>query len=103
MDWRTRLRACLTESGKTRAQVCGEAGLNPAYLTQILEQKGATPRIDNLAKLARVLDTSVSYLVDGIDLDEESREVLSLYTALPDDRRKAALIVMRDMARASSG
>jgi transcriptional regulator with XRE-family HTH domain len=100
-DWRMRLRGCLAESGKTRAQVCSEAGLNPAYLTQILEQKGATPRIDNLQKLARVLNTSVTYLVDGIDLDIQSREVLSLYTALSDERKMAAIRVLQDMAAAS--
>lgn len=100
-DWRARLRGCLKASGKTRAQVCSEAGLNPAYLTQILEQKGATPRIDNLQKLANVLQTSVTYLVDGIDLDKNSREVLALFTAMSEDRRSAALVVLRDMAAAS--
>jgi len=99
--WRQRLRSCLQQSGKTRAQVCSEAGLNPAYLTQILEQKGATPRIDNLQKLANVLDTSVTYLVDGIDLDKNSREVLALFTALSEERKGAALIVLQDMAAAS--
>lgn len=100
-DWRMRLRGCLAQSGKTRAQVCSEAGLNPAYLTQILEQKGATPRIDNLQKLATVLDTSVTYLIDGIDLDKNSREVLALFTALTDDRKATALQVLQDMAAAS--
>jgi len=100
-DWRTRLRGCLAQSGKTRAQVCSEAGLNPAYLTQILEQKGATPRIDNLQKLANVLDTSVTYLIDGIDLDKNTREILALFTALSEDRKATALVVLQDMAVAS--
>jgi transcriptional regulator with XRE-family HTH domain len=100
-DWRHRLRGCLAQSGKTRAQVCSEAGLNPAYLTQILEQKGATPRIDNLQKLANVLGTSVTYLVDGIELDKHSREVLALFTALSAERKSAALTVLQDMAAAS--
>jgi transcriptional regulator with XRE-family HTH domain len=100
-DWRARLRGCLARSGKTRSQVCSEAGLNPAYLTQILEQKGATPRIDNLHKLARVLGTSVTYLVDGIELDARSRNVLALYTSLTDDRKAAAMIILEDMALAS--
>lgn len=100
-DWRTRLRGCLAESGKTRSQVCAEAGLNPAYLTQILEQKGATPRIDNLQKLANVLNTTVTYLVDGVDMGPEAIECLSLYTAMNDDRRQAILTVMRDMASQS--
>lgn len=100
-DWRTRLRGCLAESGKTRAQVCHEAGLNPAYLTQILEQKGATPRIDNLQKLAGVLDTSVTYLVDGIELDDDARDVLAFFTALSPERKTASLIILQDMADAS--
>lgn len=102
-DWRTRLRACLAASGKTRSQVCSEAGLNPAYLTQILEQKGATPRIDNLQKLAKVLNTTVTFLVDGVDMSPDAIECLSLYTAMTDERRRAVLIVMRDMAGRSGG
>lgn len=101
-DWRARLRGCLTASGKTRSQVCSEAGLNPAYLTQILEQKGATPRIDNLQKLANVLQTTVTYLVDGVDMGPEATECLSLYTALTPERRRAVMCIMRDMAAQSS-
>lgn len=100
-DWRMRLRARIAESGKTRSQVCSEAGLNPAYLTQILEQKGATPRIDNLAKIARVLDTTVCYLVDGIPVDARATECLDLYGQLTDERKSAALVLLRDMAAAS--
>lgn len=100
-DWRARLRSQLQLSGKTRSQVCSEAGLNPAYLTQILEQKGATPRIDNLSKLAAVLDTSVSYLVEGVELDPVSVQVVSYFGTLTPDRRDAALALLRDMAAAS--
>lgn len=102
-DWRTRLRGRLAESGKTRAQVCSEAGLNPAYLTQILEQKGATPRIDNLSKLANVLNTTVCYLVDGVDMNTETTEALSLYECLTPDRKQVALSILRDMAAMSTG
>lgn len=101
-DWRMRLRGCLAQCGKTRSQVCSEAGLNPAYLTQILEQKGATPRIDNLQKLATVLETTVTYLVDGVDLGPEATECLSLYEAMTPDRRNAVLLVMRDLAARSA-
>ena len=101
-DWRSRLRGCLVASGKTRSQVCAEAGLNPAYLTQILEQKGATPRIDNLQKLATVLQTTVTYLVHGVDMGPEATECLSLYTAMTRERREAIMCVMRDMAARSS-
>lgn len=101
-DWRTRLRNRIAESGKTRSQVCSEAGLNPAYLTQILEQKGATPRIDNLAKIARVLDTTVCYLVEGVPTDRQASECLSLYGRLDETRKAAALTILRDMADAST-
>ncbi|MCF3935116.1 helix-turn-helix transcriptional regulator [Acuticoccus sp. M5D2P5] len=101
IEWRSRLRGCLVKSGKTRAQVCSEAGLNPAYLTQILEQKGATPRIDNLQKLAKVLNTTVTYLVDGVDMGPEATECLSLYASLSQERKGAALLMLRDMAARS--
>ena len=100
-DWRSRLRMRLAESGKTRSQVCSEAGLNPAYLTQILEQKGATPRIDNLQKLATVLETTVTFLVDGVDMGPDATECLSLYTAMSPERRNAVILVMRDLAAQS--
>lgn len=100
-DWRSRLRRRLEESGKTRAQVCGEAGLNPAYLTQILEQKAATPRIDNLSKLAAVLDTTVCYLVEGLRIDRTTTEFMSVYEELTEDRKRIALQLVKDMAAAS--
>lgn len=99
-DWRSRLRNRIAESGKTRSQVCSEAGLNPAYLTQILEQKGATPRIDNLAKIAQVLDTTVCYLVEGVPTDRQASECLNLYGQLDEDRKNAVLMMLRDMAAA---
>ena len=101
-DWRTRLREQLAKSGKTRSQVCSEAGLNPAYLTQILEQKGATPRIDNLWKLAGVLNTSVSYLVEGIDLEPDAIQVVAYFGVLNGERKEAALRLLEDMAAASA-
>lgn len=100
-DWRSRLRHHIEQSGRTRAQICQSAGLNQAYLTQILEQKGATPRIDNLSKIAKVLDTSVSHLVDGVTLDAKAREALASFQQLDPARQDAALMVLRDMAHAS--
>ncbi|MEM8552214.1 MAG: helix-turn-helix transcriptional regulator [Pseudomonadota bacterium] len=100
-DWRSRLRAEIDRSGRTRAQICHAAGLNPAYLTQVLEHKAATPRIDNLAKLAEVLETTVSFIVEGVELDGPAAEALSLFQSLCGDRRQAALVVLRDMAEAA--
>lgn len=100
-EWRSRLRQCLAKSGKTRSQVCQEAGLNPAYLTQILEHKSATPRIDNLARVAEVLGTSVSFLVDGLTMDDETRRFAELYGSLNAERKAAVLVILEDMAKAS--
>ncbi|WP_420392908.1 helix-turn-helix domain-containing protein [Acuticoccus sp.] len=82
--------------------MCSEAGLNPAYLTQILEQKGATPRIDNLQKVANVLGTTVTYLVDGVDMGPDATECLSLYSAMTPERRSAVIAIMRDLAARSA-
>ncbi|MEM7694374.1 MAG: helix-turn-helix transcriptional regulator [Pseudomonadota bacterium] len=101
MDWRTRLRGELERSGKTRSQVCQEAGLNPAYITQILEQKAATPRIDNLSKLASVLGTTVSYIVEGVSIDRETAKLVERFTSLTEERKSAVLVILEDLARAS--
>ena len=64
-EWRRRLHEIVRDSGRTQCDIAAEAGLNPAYLTQILWSKGCYPRIDNLQRIARVLNTSVAYLVEG--------------------------------------
>lgn len=71
-EWRKRLHEIVQDSGRTQSDIASEAGLNPSYLTQILWSKGCYPRIDNLQRIARVLNTSVAFLVEGVTAEKSN-------------------------------
>lgn len=64
MGWRQRLTARLHELGLTRAEVARRAGVGPTALRDILD-RGQTPSVENLSKIARSLGVSLSYLYEG--------------------------------------
>lgn len=61
-DWRLRLRALLDERDLSMKTASLSAGLGETFVRDILE-RNRKPRAENLAALARVLGTSVSYLL----------------------------------------
>lgn len=62
--WRHRLEKAIANSGLTRAEVARAAGVNPTMLRDILD-RGQTPSVDNLAKIARALNLKLGNLYDG--------------------------------------
>jgi SOS-response transcriptional repressor LexA len=60
----------LEELGKKAAAVSKEAGLGDSFIRD-MKRKGANPSVDNLAKLAEVLETTAAKLLDGTIPDEE--------------------------------
>lgn len=63
-DWRTRLKDAIDASDLSRAEIARRAGLNLTMLRDILD-RGRTPSVDNLARIARVLNLSLGNLYDG--------------------------------------
>lgn len=63
-EWRDRLAAAIAERGVGRVELTRAAGINHTALRDILD-RGVTPRIDTLAKLASALGISLAYLLEG--------------------------------------
>lgn len=63
-EWRRRLVAEMEARGIGRTELTRAAGLNHTALRDIID-RGVTPRVDTLGKLARALNISLAYLLEG--------------------------------------
>jgi len=63
-EWRHRLVAEMESRGLGRTELARAAGLNHTAMRDIID-RGVTPRIDTLGKLARALNISLAYLLEG--------------------------------------
>lgn len=71
------------------------------------ENSNTQPSIEQLISIARFFEVSVNYLIGNADdvgvinlistLTPEQREVISLFSALPESARNATLTVLRQM------
>lgn len=69
-----------------------KAGLNTHFLQAVLSGKSESPRGDNLTKLARALETTAQWLMDGtgdpnVTVDEPTAELISIMPSLDAKRR----------------
>lgn len=76
-EFAKRLRRTRDLRGLSQTQLSEEAGLTPAAISQI-EAGDRLPAFKTLRRLAKALETSVGYLLDG----EESVEMPPEYRAL---------------------
>ncbi len=60
-----RLRECMDAVGKKPRQVADEAGVGSSFVHDILLGRSANPTTEKLDRVARVLGTSVGYLLHG--------------------------------------
>lgn len=64
MSWRTRLTELIQADGRSRAEIQRAAEVNTTALRDILD-RGQTPSVDQLSRIAKALHTTLSYLYDG--------------------------------------
>lgn len=64
-DWRQRLAARRDELGYTNAELARRAEIKPTMLHDVLE-RGTTPSVANLFKIARALNFTLSELYEGV-------------------------------------
>lgn len=69
-----RIQQRLEATGKSARSASLEAGLSDAFVRNILKGKADSPRGENLAKLARVLGTSMNWLLNGSGEPETGRD-----------------------------
>jgi len=97
--WRDRLREAVTRSGLGLTTISHRAGLNRSYLSRLLEEGSQqSPNLRALAAVCEVLDTTLSWITDGIAHNDETERVLRAYLALDDASRAAALTLVETMA-----
>ncbi len=71
---RNRIRQRLDALGKTAQQASIEAGLSRDFLRTYFNRPEASPRVENLARIADVLGVSAQWLMTGIRADERDTE-----------------------------
>jgi len=64
-ELKDRIRERLNELGKTARAASIEAGLHPDTIRNVLRERSKKPRGDSLLKLARALDVTVEWLMEG--------------------------------------
>lgn len=86
--------AAIEGSGRSMRSISLEAGLSPGYLhTMMTEEKD--PTVSSLQAIGQVLGVSVSELLDGHPVAPETEELLVIWSALPAERRRALLDLLR--------
>lgn len=92
MSIRDRIELRLKDLGLSPRAASLKAGLNTHFLQAVLSQKSESPRGDNLTKLARALETTAQWLMDGTGdpnavVDEPTAELISIMPSLDAKRR----------------
>jgi SOS-response transcriptional repressor LexA len=78
---KTRLAALLQEKGITETQAAKMANTSQSTLHRVITGEIASPRAQTIEKIAKALDVSYSYLVEG-DSSSHSREPINQNTLL---------------------
>ncbi len=106
MDFRERLRDEIAFSGLSNKEVAARAGITIRSLVSYVSSQACIPSAEVAVRLARVLNTSVEYLVSGEksrgsqdSTNEEERKLLYVYKNLPESQRKLLLAVADDISK----
>jgi len=106
MDFRERLRDEIAFSGLSNKEVAAKAGITIRSLVSYVSSQACIPSAEVAVRLAKVLNTSVEYLVTGENSkiswensNEESRKLLYVYKNLPEAQRKLLLAVAEDISK----
>ena len=106
MDFRERLRDEIAFSGLSNKEVAARAGITIRSLVSYVSSQACIPSAEVAVRLARVLNTSVEYLVSGEksrgsqdSTNEDERKLLYVYKNLPESQRKLLLAVADDISK----
>jgi len=90
---RNRLEAAIANDGRSLREISKAAGLGENYLNQLLKD-GKTPRVDSLLKIARALNSSFYWLVEGVDVSPDAEEIARKVIQLPPAEREAVMALV---------
>lgn len=89
-QWRDRLREAADASGKSRLQICKEARVGKGYLAEVLDN-GKEPTFDRLLRVINAIGVSLPWILYGTEIGPEEEELITLFSQLPEKRRRAIL------------
>ena len=104
MDFRERLREEIAFSGLSNKEVAAQAGITNRALVSYVSGQACMPSADVAVRLAKVLNTSVEYLMTGEhasipnESNEDTRKLVHVYGSLPSTQKKLLLAVAEDIA-----
>lgn len=106
MDFRSRLREEIAFSGLSNKEVAAKAEITKRALDSYVSSQSCMPSADVAVRLAKVLHTSVEYLVTGepdsvqpAKTKEPERRLLRIYSSLPDTQRNLLISIATDIQR----
>lgn len=100
-SWRDRLEQAITDRDMSYREVSLAAGLSAGYVQGILRY-GKEPTLDRMEKVCAVLNASIPWVLYGVSLTRENREILELLEKKSPATRKGLLALLRDEENPSS-
>ncbi len=106
MDFRERLREEISFSGMSNKEVAATSGITLRSLVSYVSGQSCMPSADVAVRLAKALNTSVEYLVNGEQSvtkktteKEDTRKLLHIYNSLSDAQQRLLLAIAEDVAK----
>lgn len=102
MSFRDNLKAELLYQDILVKELAEKSGINKRTLDNYLREKASTPPADVAVRIARALNVSVEYLVEGVDgrvADGGSVELFSLYSELGLMNRRVLLDIAKILVK----
>lgn len=101
--WFDRLKEAIESDPRSPRAISLAAKCGPNYVQQMLKE-GKEPGSDRLARLLDVLGTSgAMYVLAGIRMSDDDRELLKAITPLSPELRASALRFLTELAASGSG
>lgn len=89
-----RLNVAIEITGMSKRAISLASGNGAGYVHSITSD-GKEPTIGNLARVCAALEVSLSFILYGVDISEESEKIISLLEKNP-EKRDAILHILRN-------
>lgn len=99
-DWQSRLREVVDADERSMRKLSTDAGLGVNYIEQTFN-RGSAPTQDKLAKVLDQLgEEAAIYVYTGVRLDADTLEFVKAFGDVPEQVRKSAIDLMKNLAAA---
>lgn len=96
-EWRARLIKAVDDDGRSDRAISVAAKLGPNFVNE-LRNSDKEPGINKVAQLARALNLSLGYVLNGTEISAVAEDDLRLFLSLPPESRQAILLLARQIA-----